>query len=84
MQIAPSASGLSSGVANGDGGKNNDVRALVLCDATNETSVRDMPCRDNKEVCKHCSQKTYSTGDTWRSQKEAEPGESPYSCQSFA
>jgi hypothetical protein len=26
----------------------------VLCDATNETSVSDMLCRDNKEVCKYC------------------------------
>jgi hypothetical protein len=25
-----------------------------LCDATNESSVRDMLCRDNKEVGKHC------------------------------
>jgi hypothetical protein len=26
---------------------------LLLCDATNETFVSDMLCRDNKEVCKH-------------------------------
>jgi hypothetical protein len=29
-QIAPSASGFSSGVANGNGGENNDVRAQVI------------------------------------------------------
>jgi hypothetical protein len=29
-------------------------RGEVLCDATNKTSVSDMLCRDNKEVCKHC------------------------------
>jgi hypothetical protein len=29
-------------------------RTLVLCDATNETSVRDMLCGNNKEVCKDC------------------------------
>jgi hypothetical protein len=27
---------------------------VVQCDATNETFVIDMLCRDNKEVCKHC------------------------------
>jgi Chromo (CHRromatin Organisation MOdifier) domain len=53
----------------------------VLCDATNETSVSDMLCRDNKEVCMHC--KEYNIEDTWRSQEEAEPGESPDSGQSL-
>jgi hypothetical protein len=38
----------------------------VLCDATNETSVSDMLCRDNKEVCKHYTENIYSIGDTWR------------------
>jgi hypothetical protein len=55
----------------------------LLCDATNETSVRDMLCRDNKGVCRLCKQGNYSIEDTWRSQEEAEPGESPYSCQSL-
>jgi hypothetical protein len=26
----------------------------VLCDATNESSVSDMLCRDNKEFCNYC------------------------------
>jgi hypothetical protein len=26
----------------------------VLCDATNETSVSDMLCHDNKKICKYC------------------------------
>jgi hypothetical protein len=65
---------LSSGVPPGSG---------LLCDVTNETSVSDMLCRDNKEICKHCKE-NYSTEDTWRSQEEAEPGESLYSGQSFA
>jgi hypothetical protein len=34
----------------------------VLCDATNETSVRDMLCRDNKEACKHCKQRSTVLG----------------------
>jgi hypothetical protein len=29
----------------------------LLSDATNETFVSDMLCRDNKEVCKHCMEK---------------------------
>jgi hypothetical protein len=29
----------------------------VLYDATNETSVSDRLCCDNKDVCKHCKAK---------------------------
>jgi hypothetical protein len=56
---------------------------VVLCDATNETFVSKMLCRDNKEICKHYTENIYSIGVTWRSQEEAEPGESPYSGQSL-
>jgi hypothetical protein len=28
--------------------------SVMMCDATNETSVSDMLCRDNKEACRHC------------------------------
>jgi transposase-like protein len=41
----------------------------LLCDATNVTSVRDMLCRDNKEICKRCKEK-YSIRDTWRSRRK--------------
>jgi hypothetical protein len=47
----------------------------VLCDATNETAVGDMLCRDNKEMCKYFKE-NYSIWDTWRSQEEAGPSES--------
>jgi hypothetical protein len=43
-----------------------------------------MLCRDNKEVCKQSKEQIYSIEDTWPSQEQAEPGESPYSGQSFA
>jgi hypothetical protein len=36
--------------------------ARVLCDATNETSMSDMLCRDNKAVCKHCNEKSTVLG----------------------
>jgi hypothetical protein len=57
----------------------------MLCDATNETSVIDKLGDDNKaRVCKHCKQTCKYFEDTWRSQKDAEPGESPYGCQEKA
>jgi hypothetical protein len=45
----------------------------VLCDATNETSVSDMQCRDNKEVCKYCMNITVlrTLGDPRRKQSHA-------------
>jgi hypothetical protein len=46
----------------------------VLIDATNETSVRDMLCRDNNEVCKHCEEKftvLRTRGDPRRKQGQA-------------
>jgi hypothetical protein len=48
--------------------------SCLLCDATNETSVSAMLCRDNKNVCKHCNE--YFTvletrGDPRRKQSQA-------------
>jgi hypothetical protein len=46
----------------------------VLCDATNATSVSDMLCRDNKEVCTHCIDKFTvlgTRGDHRRKQSQA-------------
>jgi hypothetical protein len=56
----------------------------VLCDAKNETFVSDMLCRDTRKESIRTINKYYNIEDTWRSQEEAEPGESPYSGQSLA
>jgi hypothetical protein len=48
----------------------------VLCDATNEASVSDMLCRDNKEVCKHCKKESTVLGTRdvpRRKQSQANP-----------
>jgi hypothetical protein len=48
-------------------------KLMVLCDNTNETSVSDMLCRDNKEVCKHCKKFPVlgTRGDLRRKQSQA-------------